>query len=161
MAQSVASPTLRRSPRRDTRRRGSRRNKSPSTSLPRDSGHNSDIRPAWGHNHSDRPYRKQSEKDPYSARSMLTCFPHIHPPIIQGSPYSIHPPKPRPPSSISPINSRIHHLSQQYFIIHPLHRDHHLLMFLSMPQDLSLQRPKVHPSQPSQNVRKYIPSKWN
>ncbi|KAK7087075.1 hypothetical protein SK128_002177 [Halocaridina rubra] len=43
----------------------------------------------------------------------LTCFPHIHPPIIQDSPYSIHPSKPRPPSSISPINSRIHHLFQQ------------------------------------------------
>ncbi|KAK7079113.1 hypothetical protein SK128_020216 [Halocaridina rubra] len=51
--------------------------------------------------------------------STLACFPHIHPPIIQGSPYSIHPSKPRPPSSISPINSRIHHLFQQPFIIHP------------------------------------------
>ncbi|XP_064117429.1 uncharacterized protein LOC135222925 isoform X3 [Macrobrachium nipponense] len=58
------------SPRRDTKRKGSRRNKSPSTSLPRDSGHSSDARPAWGHNHSDRPYRKQSEKDPYSGRRL-------------------------------------------------------------------------------------------
>ena len=33
-----------------------------------------------------------------------TCLPYIHPPIIQGSFYSIHPPKPRPPSSTSPIN---------------------------------------------------------
>ncbi|KAK7078348.1 hypothetical protein SK128_009183 [Halocaridina rubra] len=53
--------------------------------------------------------------------STLTCFPHIHPPIIQGSPYSIYLPKLRPPSSISPITSRIHHLFQQSFIIHPLH----------------------------------------
>ncbi|XP_066975818.1 capping protein inhibiting regulator of actin dynamics-like isoform X4 [Macrobrachium rosenbergii] len=58
------------SPRRETKRKGSRRNKSPSTSLPRDSGHSSDARPAWGHNHSDRPYRKQSEKDPYSGRRL-------------------------------------------------------------------------------------------
>ena len=36
--------------------------------------------------------------------SMLTCLPHIHPPIIQGSLYSIRPPKPRPPSSTSPVN---------------------------------------------------------
>ena len=35
--------------------------------------------------------------------STLTCLPHIHPPIIQGSLYSIHPPKPRPPSSTSPV----------------------------------------------------------
>ncbi|KAK7071340.1 hypothetical protein SK128_011957 [Halocaridina rubra] len=53
--------------------------------------------------------------------STLTCLPHIHPPIIQGSPYSIHPPKPRPPFSISPINSRIHHLFHQSFLIHPFH----------------------------------------
>ena len=31
--------------------------------------------------------------------STLTCLPHIHPPIIQGSLYSIHLPKPRPPSN--------------------------------------------------------------
>ena len=43
-----------------------------------------------------------------SIPSTLTCFPHIHHPIIQGSLYSIHPPKPRPPSSTSPINFRIH-----------------------------------------------------
>ena len=36
--------------------------------------------------------------------SMLTCLLHIHPFIIQGSFYSIHPPKLRPPSSTSPIN---------------------------------------------------------
>ena len=36
--------------------------------------------------------------------STLTCLPHIHPPIIQGSLYSIHPPKLRPPSSTSPFN---------------------------------------------------------
>ena len=53
--------------------------------------------------------------------STLTCLPQIHPPIIQGSLYSIHPPKPRPPSSTSPINFRIHYLFQQSFIIHPLH----------------------------------------
>ena len=54
--------------------------------------------------------------------STLTCLPHIHPPIIRGSLYSIHPPKPRPPSSTSPINFRIHYLFQQSFIIHPLHK---------------------------------------
>ena len=53
--------------------------------------------------------------------SMLTCLPHIHPPIIQGSLYSIHPPKPGLPSSTSPVNFRIHYLFQQSFIIHPLH----------------------------------------
>ena len=53
--------------------------------------------------------------------SKLTCLPHIHPPIIHGSLYSIHPPKPRPPSSTSPINYRIYYLFQQSFIIHPLH----------------------------------------
>ena len=52
--------------------------------------------------------------------SMLTCLPYIHPPIIQGSLYSIHPPKPRPPSSTSPVNFCIHYLFQQLFIIHPL-----------------------------------------
>ena len=36
--------------------------------------------------------------------STFTCLPYIHPPIIQGSLYSIHPPKPRPPSSTSPVN---------------------------------------------------------
>ena len=35
--------------------------------------------------------------------------------------YSIHPPKPRPPSSTSLINFCIHYLFQQSFIIHPLH----------------------------------------
>ena len=44
--------------------------------------------------------------------STLTCLPYIHPPIIQGSLYSIHPPKPRPPSSTSPINFCIHYLFQ-------------------------------------------------
>ena len=34
--------------------------------------------------------------------STLTCLPYIHPPIIQGSLYSIQPLKPRPPSSTSP-----------------------------------------------------------
>ena len=53
--------------------------------------------------------------------STLTCLPHIHPPIIQGSLYSIHPPKPRPPSTTSPINFCIHYLFQQSFIIHPLY----------------------------------------
>ena len=53
--------------------------------------------------------------------STLTCLPHIHPPIIQGSLYSIHPPKPRPPSSTFPVNFCIHYLFQQSFIIHPLH----------------------------------------
>ena len=33
--------------------------------------------------------------------STLTCLSHIHPPIIQGSLYSIHPPKPRPPSTFT------------------------------------------------------------
>ena len=42
--------------------------------------------------------------------STLTCLPYIHPPIIQGSLYSIHPPKPRPPSSTSPVNFCIHYL---------------------------------------------------
>ena len=42
----------------------------------------------------------------------LTCLPYIHPPIIQGSLYSIHPPKPRPPSSTSPVNFCIHYLFQ-------------------------------------------------
>ncbi|XP_042222551.1 proline-rich protein 36-like, partial [Homarus americanus] len=60
-------PPDRSSPRRESRRRGSRRN---TASLPRDSGHSSDARPPWGHNHSDRPYRKQSEKDPYSSRRL-------------------------------------------------------------------------------------------
>ena len=53
--------------------------------------------------------------------STLTCLPYIHSPIIQGSLYSIHPPKPRPPSSTSPVNFCIHYLFQQSFIIHPLH----------------------------------------
>ena len=53
--------------------------------------------------------------------STLTCLPHIHPLTIQGSLYSIHSPKPRPPCSTSPINFRIHYLFQQSFIIHPLH----------------------------------------
>ena len=53
--------------------------------------------------------------------STLTCLPYIHPPIIKGSLYSIHPPKPRPPSSTSPINFCIHYLFQQSFVIHPLH----------------------------------------
>ena len=44
--------------------------------------------------------------------STLTCLPYIHPPIIQGSLYSIHPPKPRPPSSTSPVNICIHYLFQ-------------------------------------------------
>ena len=44
--------------------------------------------------------------------STLTCLPYIHPPINQGSLYSIHPPKPRPPSSISPVNFCIHYLFQ-------------------------------------------------
>ena len=44
--------------------------------------------------------------------STLTCLPYIHPPIIQGSLDSIHPPKPRPPSSISPVNFCIHYLFQ-------------------------------------------------
>ena len=44
--------------------------------------------------------------------STLTCLPYIHPPIIQGSLYSIHPPKPRPPSSTSPVNFCIHYLFQ-------------------------------------------------
>ena len=35
--------------------------------------------------------------------------------------YSIHPLKPRPPSSTSPINFCIHYLFQQSFVIHPLH----------------------------------------
>ena len=44
--------------------------------------------------------------------STLTCLPYIHPPIIQGSLYSIHPPKPRPTSSTSPVNFCIHYLFQ-------------------------------------------------
>ena len=56
-----------------------------------------------------------------SIPSTLTCLPHIHPPIIQGSLYSIHPSKSRAPSCTSPINFRIHYLFQQSFIIHPLH----------------------------------------
>ena len=44
--------------------------------------------------------------------STLTCLPYIHPPIIQGSLYSIHPPIPRPPSSTSPVNFCIHYLFQ-------------------------------------------------
>ena len=56
-----------------------------------------------------------------SVPSTLACLPHIHPPIIQGSLYSIHPPKPRPPCSTSPINFCIHYLFQQSFIIHPLY----------------------------------------
>ncbi|XP_069951361.1 daf-12-interacting protein 1 isoform X2 [Cherax quadricarinatus] len=81
------------SPRRESRKRVGRRS---TTSLPRESGHSSDARPPWGHNHSDRPYRKQSEKDPYSnrrlrrraARSLSRCDqdtgteesdqPHLH-----------------------------------------------------------------------------------
>ena len=47
---------------------------------------------------------------PVPIPSTLTCLPHIHPPIIQGSLYSIHLPKPRPPSSTFPINFRIHYL---------------------------------------------------
>ncbi|XP_071547919.1 uncharacterized protein [Panulirus ornatus] len=58
-------PDSRDSPRRESRRRASRNKTS---SLPRDSGQSSDARPPWGHNQSDRPYRKQSEKDPYSSR---------------------------------------------------------------------------------------------
>ena len=44
--------------------------------------------------------------------STLTCLPYIHPPIIQGSLYSLHPPKPRPPSSTSPVKFSIHYLFQ-------------------------------------------------
>ena len=44
--------------------------------------------------------------------SKLTCLPYTHPPIIQGSLYSIHPPKPRPPSSTSPVNFCIHYFFQ-------------------------------------------------
>ena len=55
----------------------------------------------------------------FLARSLAP--PHIHPPIIQGSLYSIHPPKPRPPCSTFPINFGIRYLFQQSFIIHPLH----------------------------------------
>ena len=44
--------------------------------------------------------------------STLTCLPYVHPPIIQGSLYSIHPPKPRPTSSTSPVNFCIHYLFQ-------------------------------------------------
>ena len=55
----------------------------------------------------------------FLARSLASLI--SHPPIIPGSLYSIHPPKPRPPSSTSPINFRIHYLFQQSFIIHPLH----------------------------------------
>ena len=51
-----------------------------------------------------------------SVPSMLTCLPYIHLLIIQGSLYSIHPPKPRPPSSTSSVNFRIHYLFQQSFI---------------------------------------------
>ena len=56
-----------------------------------------------------------------SIPSTLTCLPHIHPPIIQGSLYSIHPPKPRPPSSTSLVNFCIHYLCQQSFIIHEMY----------------------------------------
>ena len=35
--------------------------------------------------------------------STLTCLPYIHPPIIQGSLYFIHPPKPRPPCGVGHI----------------------------------------------------------
>ncbi|XP_045110755.1 serine/arginine repetitive matrix protein 1-like isoform X2 [Portunus trituberculatus] len=59
-------PDRRSSPRRESRRRLSRK----TASLPRDSGQSSDARPPWGHNQSDRPYRKQSEKDPYSNRRL-------------------------------------------------------------------------------------------
>ena len=55
-----------------------------------------------------------------SIPSTLICLPHIHSLIIQGSLYSIQPPKPRPPSSISSINFCIHYLFQQSFVIHPL-----------------------------------------
>ncbi|KAG0714847.1 hypothetical protein GWK47_013335 [Chionoecetes opilio] len=56
------------SPRRESRRRQSRK---ATASLPRDSGgQSSDARPPWGHHQSDRPYRKQSEKDPYSNRRL-------------------------------------------------------------------------------------------
>ena len=58
--------------------------------------------------------------DTHFYSSMLTCLPHFHPPIIQGCLYSIHSPKPRPLSSTSPINFRIHYLFQLSFIIHPL-----------------------------------------
>ena len=51
----------------------------------------------------------------------LTCLLHIHPPIIEGSLYSIHPLKARAPSSTSSINFRIHYPFQQSLIIHPLH----------------------------------------
>ena len=44
--------------------------------------------------------------------STLTCLPYIRPPIIQGSLYSIHPPKPWPLSSTSPVNFCIHYLFQ-------------------------------------------------
>ena len=42
--------------------------------------------------------------------STITCLPYIHPAIIQGSLYFIHPPKPRPPSSTSPVNFCIRYL---------------------------------------------------
>ena len=44
--------------------------------------------------------------------STLTCLPYIHPPIIQGSLCSIHPPKPRPPSSTSTVNFCIYYFFQ-------------------------------------------------
>ena len=53
--------------------------------------------------------------------SILLSFRPLFPP-------SIHP-KPRPPSSTSPVNFRIHYLLQQSFIIHPLHTTEHLKTF--------------------------------
>ena len=54
------------------RRRSSRKNRN---SISRDrentrTRETSDERPPWGRNQSDRPYRKQSEKDPYSNRKL-------------------------------------------------------------------------------------------
>ena len=67
------------------------------------------------------PIRTASHHSPLiPIPSTLTCLPYIHPPIIKCSLYSLHPPKPRPPSSTSPVKFCIHYLFQQSFAIHPL-----------------------------------------
>ena len=43
-----------------------------------------------------------------SLASLISILLSSYPPIIQGSLYSIHPHKPRPSSSTSPVNFRIH-----------------------------------------------------
>ena len=76
--------------------------------------------------------------------STLTCLPYIHPPIIQGSLYSIHPPKPWPPSThISLENTSFY--STTLFPIHSLNNSAtpSLALPLSTPDTLPVTSPNA------------------